>query len=150
MKRSERIEKIVRLNRNFETMAGATFSKAQNDFQQKMQQLEQLNLYRDEYQERLKERLKSPINAQEMRDYQFFFNSLDYVISEQLKIVKDSEIEVEKYRDEWLDKKNEVNKFTRLADNCRRTETKANEKKLLRENDELNQMRHKQKHFQNR
>ena len=137
MKRSTRIEKIADINQGYEQQAGALLNCARSQHQQQKQQLEQLKLYRQEYQQRLQAKLQNSASATLMDDYHRFFSMLDTAINDQAKIVNRSSQQVDSSQQNWLDKKRAVTSMTRAAENIKAQEecvVRANEQK---ENDEL-------------
>lgn len=137
MKRSTRIEKIADINQGYEQQAGALLNCARSQHQKQEQQLEQLKLYRQEYQQRLQAKLQNSASATLMDDYHRFFSMLDTAINDQAKIVNRSSQQVDSSQQNWLDKKRAVTSMTRAAENIKAQEecvVRANEQK---ENDEL-------------
>jgi flagellar protein FliJ len=137
VKRSTRIEKIADINQGYEQQAGALLNCARSQHQQQKQQLEQLKLYRQEYQQRLQAKLQNSASATLMDDYHRFFSMLDTAINDQAKIVNRSSQQVDSSQQNWLDKKRAVTSMTRAAENIKAQEecvVRANEQK---ENDEL-------------
>lgn len=140
MKRSARMEKIADINHGFENIAGASLTKSRVQHQQQENQLEQLKIYKGEYQNQLKNRLKDTITAREIQDYQFFFSSLDSAISQQENILKESAQQVETSQKNWMQKKQDHSKISRIAENLKVQEDAVNAKKEQAESDELNQI----------
>lgn len=138
MKRSERFDKIASINVGYENLAGASLASTRDQYRKQENQLEQLKIYKEEYQQQLKTRLETTISANEIRDYQYFFSSLDTAISQQAEIVRESAAQVEKSKNHWLDKKREVAKISRVAENLRSEETDAQQKNEQKITDELN------------
>jgi len=138
MKRSARLEKIANINIGFENIAGASLSTARTQHEMQENQLKQLKLYKEEYQQQLTERLKATISAIEIQDYQYFFASLDNAIAQQTEIVKQSAEQLEASRNNWLDKKQEVAKISRAAENLKGQEAATELGKEQRESDERN------------
>src|SRR5690606_3221259 len=125
MKRSTRLDQIAALNGGFENIAGARLGAAQARYEQSRHQLEQLLLYRDDYHQRLNDRVQAPVSAREMRDYRFFFDSLEEAIRQQRATVAAHDRERELARGDWLRKRQDVKKVARAADNLRRQEQAA-------------------------
>lgn len=138
MKRSARMEKIADINLGFENIAGAAFATARRQLQAQEKQLEQLNIYKQEYQQKLKARLSGNITVTEMQDYQYFFTSLDQAISQQTAILKQSENQVQHSKDEWMNKKQDVAKVSKVAERLKKKEDEESIKKEQQETDELN------------
>lgn len=138
MKRSARLEKIANINLGFENLAGADLATARTQYQAQENQLKQLKLYKEEYQRQLTERLKGTISATEIQDYQYFFASLDNAIAQQTEIVKQSAEQLDASRNNWLDKKQDVAKMSRVAETVKSQEAAAELGREQKENDERN------------
>ena len=136
MKRSARLEKIANINVGFENIAGASLTTARAHYQAQENQLDQLKVYKEEYQKQLTERLKGTISAVEIQDYQYFFASLDNAIAQQTETVRQSAEQLDVSRNNWLEKKQEVSKLSRAAENLKGQENAAELKKEQTENDE--------------
>lgn len=138
MKRSERLEKIASINLGYENLAGASLASSRDQYRIQENQLQQLKIYKVEYQQQLRTRLKTSISANEIRDYQYFFSSLDTAILQQKELVKQSAVQVEKSKDNWLHRKREVAKISRVAENLRTQEALTSQKNEQKTADELN------------
>lgn len=138
MKRSARLEKIANINLGFENIAGASLASSKTEFKKQENQLEQLKIYKQEYQKQLRERLQNSISANEILDYQYFFSSLDNAIEQQTEIVKQSASQVDISKTNWLNKKREVAKISRIAEKAKAIETDAQQKIEQKISDELN------------
>ena len=122
MKRSDRFKKITDINLGFENIAGAALARARASYLKEEKQLEQLIIYRNEYQQKLKERLMNNISPNEILDYQYFFLSLDKAISQQVELLEKQSLLIEKNKQNWLMKKNEVAKFKCATTNLKNKE----------------------------
>jgi len=141
MKRSTRLEEIANINLGFENMAGASLSSATQQFEIQENQLTQLKLYKEEYQNQLSERLENRVTAPEIRDYQYFFDSLDQAIAQQTEKVRQCADVVESSRAIWLEKKQEVKKVSKAAANFKSIEFNKEQKREQAESDELQMQR---------
>ncbi len=138
MSRSARLEKIADIKLGFENVALVSLTSARTQFQSQENQLNQLKLYKEEYQERLNTRMRNTISANEIQDYQYFFTSLDTAISQQAEVVRQCGLEVEASRKNWLDKKQAVSKISRVAESLRKQEHASQQRSEQKESDELN------------
>jgi len=138
MSRSARLERIADIKLGIENVALVSLTSAKTQFQSQENQLNQLNLYKYEYQERLNTRMKNTITANEIQDYQYFFASLDNAISQQAEVVEQCALQVEASRKNWLHKKQDVSKISRVAENLRKQEQASQQKSEQKESDELN------------
>lgn len=137
MKRSTRMEKLADINLGYENMAVAALATARANYQKQEDQLNQLKIYREDYRNQLSSRMKSTTSAGEIRDFQYFFASLDDAIAQQTLEVQKASEQLEVVEKNWLTQRREVQKFSRAADNLRRQESADLERKAQLESDEL-------------
>lgn len=137
MKRSDRMEKLASISSNFEHLAGATLSTVQAQYQKELNQLEQLKIYREDYQRLLKERLNSSISSREIQDYKFFFSSLDSAIHQQEETLKQCEAQLATVKNNWLNKHLETRKMEKATNNIRAEEQAESDKAQQQEMNEV-------------
>ncbi|HTR00139.1 MAG TPA: flagellar export protein FliJ [Candidatus Acidoferrum sp.] len=136
MKRSERLEKINAINHGMETLAGANLANIQAEYANQTNQLEQLLVYKAEYADKFTQRMKGDVSPQELQDYRYFFASIDAAITQQQSMVNHFKKMVEKSREEWLSRHQEVQKINQVSSHLRRSEAVAKnrlEQKVLDE-----------------
>ena len=139
MKRSERLEKINAINHGMETLAGANLANIQAEYASQINQLEQLMIYKSEYADKFTERMKGDVCAQELQDYRYFFASIDAAISQQQSMVQHFKKLVEKSREEWLNRHQEVQKINQVSSSLRRSEQVAKSRMEQKVLDEITQ-----------
>ncbi len=137
MKRSARMEKLAEINLGYENTAVAALATARANYQKQENQLEQLRIYREDYREQLTKRMQGSTSVNALRDFQYFFESLDDAITQQSREVERVAMELEKVEKNWLNCRQEVKKFNQAAGNLRRQENDAAERRAQLENDEL-------------
>jgi flagellar FliJ protein len=136
MKRSARLEKINTINHGMVNMAGASLAQAQAEHNSQLSQLEQLKIYKADYAEQFRKRMNGQITPQELQDYRYFFASIDTAIGQQESMVNHYAKLVEKHKEEWLLRHQEVQKMDHAAANIRKVEqfhVSRQEQKLLDE-----------------
>ena len=138
MKRSTRLEKLADINSGYENMALAALATARAQYQKQEDQLNQLRIYRDDYRNQLTERMQGTTSANEIRDFQYFFASLDDAIDQQALEVEKAAAELENVEQNWLQSRKEVKKFSQAASNLKQREDAAAERRIQMESDELN------------
>ena len=138
MKRSTRLEKLADINSGYENMALAALATARSQYQKQEDQLNQLKIYRDDYRNQLIERMQVTTSANEIRDFQYFFSSLDDAIDQQAQEVERAATELEKVEQNWLQSRQEVKKFSQAANNLKQREEADMERRSQQESDELN------------
>ena len=138
MKRSTRLEKLADINSGYENMALAALATARSQYQKQEDQLNQLKIYRDDYRSQLIERMQVTTSANEIRDFQYFFSSLDDAIDQQALEVEKAAAELAKVEQNWLQSRQEVKKFSQAASNLKQREDADVERRSQQESDELN------------
>ena len=137
MKRSERLEKINAINAGLENMAGAKLAGISQEYAVQMNQLEQLKIYKDDYAEQLRQKMQENISPQELRDYKYFFSSIENAIHQQESMVRHLQLKLEKCQEEWLERRNEVEKINIAGEHIRRSEAEAEARREQKVSDEL-------------
>lgn len=122
MKRSERLEKINAINHGMVNMAGASLANVQAEYNAQVSQLEQLKIYKADYAEQFRTRMAGQITPQELQDYRYFFASIDTAIQQQESMVAHYAKNVEKRKEEWLLRHQEVQKVDTATANIRKVE----------------------------
>jgi flagellar FliJ protein len=139
MKRSERLEKINAINHGMETLAGANLANIQAEYASQINQLEQLMIYKAEYADKFTDRMRGDVSAQELQDYRYFFASIDAAIVQQQSMVNHYRRLVEKSREEWLNRHQEVQKINQVSSTLRRSELVAKTRMEQKVLDEITQ-----------
>ena len=140
MKRSERLERINAINHGLENMASAKLSSINQEYMNQLNQLEQLRIYKDEYAEQLKSKMTAAVSTQELRDYKYFFSSIENAILQQESMVRHLQMKMEQVQAEWMEKRNEVEKINVAGENLKRAEAEAQARQEQKLNDELGMM----------
>ena len=122
MKRSERLEKINAINHGMESLAGASLAGIQAEYASQVNQLEQLMVYKAEYADKFTRRMQGQVSALELQDYRYFFASIDAAIGQQQTMVHHFKRLVEKSREEWLSRHQEVQKINHVTSHLRKSE----------------------------
>ncbi|GJM11662.1 MAG: hypothetical protein DHS20C12_00650 [Pseudohongiella sp.] len=121
-KRSERFRRFSEISSEAENSAGAELATAQSQLDAQKNQLKELESYLGEYQRQLQAKLDNSDSALVINGYQQFISSLNGAIALQKDIVRKSELSVEEFRKNWMEKKLDVNKFDQAAENIRSEE----------------------------
>lgn len=137
MKRSARLDKFAELNAGIENNAGALLATAQSLYDKQLSQLEKLQLYKSEYEQRLNDKLPHSQSATSIHDYHQFIASLNAAIAQQLAMVRQCEKKVAAARANWLAKKQDVAKMSKAADSMRRKEHTVARRREQNESDEM-------------
>lgn len=140
MKRSERLERINAINHGLESMAGAKLAAVYAEYSAQMNQLEQLKIYKDDYADQLKIKMNNNMNPNELRDYKYFFSSIENAIHQQESMVNHLYKKLEGCQQEWFEKRNEVERINIAGENLRRAEELQETRRAQKINDELSAM----------
>ena len=108
MKRSQRIEPVVKVAENREQEAARLLGDAQSALAQAQQRLTELDGYRDEYIKRFHTTGSAGMSAMQMMDYRAFLLKLDQAIAEQGIVVEQATHLVEQQRQEWFARRGKV------------------------------------------
>lgn len=119
MKTMEQFDKLALVKETQEKAAGKALASSQTQHQAIQQQLQKLILYRDEYKQRLQDERDNIESARFIRDYHNFIKLLDHAIKEQQVALAQSEAQLERSRDNWIDSKNEVKKVEKIQHRSR-------------------------------
>lgn len=141
MKRSARMGKIVDVKCAIEKAASASFASIASELQFHENQLKQLFIYRKEYQEKHAKKLRSSTSVHRMRDYQHFTATLDKAIEQQEKMVEGTRLQMECSRTNWLEKKQDTKKVSRVTEKFLQREVAEQLKTEQKESDELSLQR---------
>jgi flagellar export protein FliJ len=137
MKRSDRLAKINVINSSLENMAGTQLASVYAEYSAQVKQLEQLHIYKEDYAEQLKTKLSGNIRPEVLRDYKYFFGSIDTAIQQQEVMVKHLHNKLERSQADWLDKHSEVQKINVAGENMRKLEQRIEARKEQLNSDEL-------------
>lgn len=137
MKRSERLERINTINSGLESLAGAKLASVNAEYTSQVNQLEQLRIYKDDYAEQLKQKMAAKISPQELRDYRYFFSSIENAIHQQESMVQHLQKKLEKCQAEWFERRNEVEKINVAGASLKRAEAVVEARKEQKVSDEL-------------
>lgn len=136
MKRSERFRKFSEISSELENNAGAELAASRSQLDAQKNQLKELKNYLGEYQRQLQAKLGSSDSALVINGYQQFISSLNSAIALQTEIVRKSETATEDLRENWIEKRLEVNKFDQAAENIRSEEIAHDQKVEQSESDD--------------
>ncbi|MGB5344797.1 MAG: flagellar export protein FliJ [Woeseia sp.] len=133
--RSHRLGRIVALARSEEQRQGAALGKSRNKYDEQMQRLGELNAYKYGYQQR--SRSVSGATSAHWQDYQNFLRRMDLAVKSQQEIVQDAELNLQKHRQRWTQKRQRVDSLQRVLESYRGEEELHAERLRQRALDEL-------------
>jgi flagellar FliJ protein len=136
-KRSERMEKLLEINRLNEGRAAVFFATARERYRQLKEQLDKLEQYWIEYDQRLETVKQSTRNAADLRDHQQFMARLNEAIGQQRAELERSAIDLESAESDLRQCRIEVEKIKSAAASIREQEQALERKRAQKETDEL-------------
>lgn len=137
MKKSERLERINLINQGHQNRAGANLAKVSAEYAQQLHQLQQLVIYKDDYAEQLKTRMQGDLSPQELRDFRYFFASIESAIHQQESMLVHLQKKLDACQAEWREKRTEVEKINMAGASLKRTEAVAAARLEQKVSDEL-------------
>lgn len=136
MKRSDKFKKFSDISSGLENTAGVELAAAQKQLKAHQEQLSELERYLNDYQQQLNSKLKNSDSALVIQGYQQFISSINGAISLQTEAVRKTQRTTEELKNHWIERKREVKKFDRAAENILSEEDKLEKKTEQSENDE--------------
>lgn len=137
MKRSDRMGKILKVNKQQEHIAAASFVSANEQYQAIESQLARLEEYRAQYSAQLEELKQTTSSATELREFQNFLAKISEAIEQQKEdLIKSAEL-VENTQDELRNRRIDVEKIKKASDLAIEQEQADERKRLHKEYDEL-------------
>jgi flagellar FliJ protein len=102
--RGERLRPVASLAKNEETRAAHVVRKRQARQQQDSQQLEQLQAFREEYEQRLQQMSASGLPATQLADFRRFLSNLNRAVDSQRDSLTQSESALASSREQWSER----------------------------------------------
>jgi flagellar FliJ protein len=136
LKKSQRIQPVVKVAENHEQQAAQVLGKAQAALTQAEQRLQELQTYRNEYVRRFQEAGAAGMGAVRMEDYRRFLHNLSQAIEQQMQVVAGKEREVEAQRRQWHTRRSKVKMLDNVVARYVLEEQRKADKKEQAEQDE--------------
>ncbi|HEC18561.1 MAG TPA: flagellar export protein FliJ [Gammaproteobacteria bacterium] len=141
MKRSQRLEPVVKVAENREQQAAKALGEAQAALQQAQQRLAELKTYREEYVQRFHSDGATGMSAVQMGDYRLFLSKLSRAIEQQAELVEQAAARLEQQRQQWFDQRGKVKMLGNVVSRFQADERRSVERREQREQDERSQGR---------
>ncbi|MFP4162279.1 MAG: flagellar export protein FliJ [Ectothiorhodospira sp.] len=122
MNRSKRMEPVVRLADNHQQNAARHLGTWQQTLEERLQRLQELTDYRDEYARHFEDQAGRCMTAVSVRDYRVFLDRLNAAIEQQGHLVQAAQEEVDRSRGTWVRARGRTEVLTRLVDRFEREE----------------------------
>ena len=137
MKRSNRMEKLVTINKQQEYRAAASFATTMERHQSLHEQLKKLEEYWTHYSEQLDELKKSTTSASALYEYQQFLAKINEAIKQQKAELALSDEQVVEKETDLLASRVEVEKIRKATDRILDQEQEVERRATQKEYDEL-------------
>ncbi len=136
MKRSQRLEPVVRVAENREQQAARSLGDSQLALNQAQQRLDELENYRKEYIQRFHTTGATGMSAVQMGDYRLFLSNLSRAIEQQIGLVKQAAVTVEQQRQQWFSRRGKVKMLGNVVSRFQTEEQRVADRKEQLEQDE--------------
>lgn len=136
MKRSQRLEPVVRVAENREQQAARSLGDSQSALNQAQQRLDELENYRKEYIQRFHTNGATGMSAVQMGDYRLFLSNLSRAIEQQIGLVKQAVATVEQQRQQWFARRGKVKMLGNVVSRFQTEEQRVADRKEQLEQDE--------------
>ncbi len=136
MKRSQRLEPVVRVAENREQQAARSLGDSQSALNQAQQRLNELKNYREEYIQRFHTTGAVGMSAMQMGDYRLFLSNLSRAIEQQAGLVEQAAAVVEQQRQQWFTRRGKVKMLGNVVSRFQTEEQRVVDRKEQLEQDE--------------
>ena len=139
MKKSTRLQPVVKVAENREQQAAKALGNSQTALGQAEQRLTELKQYREEYIQRFHTAGAAGMAAAQMGDYQKFLHKLSMAIEQQVQIVAQATGVVEQKRQAWFQMRGKTKMLNNVVSRYQVTEQRETDRKEQNEQDERSQ-----------
>ncbi len=136
MARSKRFKPIVKLAHNTERDAARALGEALGQLDACTQQLTQLFVYREEYNQRLHTSGTQGMSAQTLNEYRQFMVRLDEAIESQQKAIEQARNNLHEKKQFWFSKRGRSKALDKVLDRYLKDERRQRERSLQKEQDD--------------
>jgi len=136
MKNAQRIELIKQISLKSEEKAAAVLGECNTRLYAMERQLQKLYQYRDEYNQQFTQAGNQHIKSNTLQDYMRFINNINHNIDKVLEGIDKQKAECEKLKQNWLEKHQKVDIYSKVQDKLIHSEQQQLNKKEQKLNDE--------------
>lgn len=147
MKRSRRLQPVVKVAESREQQAARALGQSQQDLAQAEQRLAELEAYREEYIRRFHSEGATGMSAAQMGDYRQFLHKLARAIEQQGHVVGQAKKAVEAQRQHWFKSRGKVQMLDNVVSRYAADEQRESDRKEQHEQDERAQRPEEDKGF---
>lgn len=138
MGKSKRIEPIANLAKNSERDAAKALGDALRQLNEQLEQLDNLNNYKLDYNQRLSSSGSKGMNVQTMNEYREFIAKLTLAIEQQQQVIEQAKQVLEEKKRFWFARRGRYKALDSVLDRYIQNEQKQLDKKDQRELDDRN------------
>lgn len=136
MKKSERLEPVIKVAETREQQAARALGQAQMQLNQAEQRLSELKTYKEEYLRRFHAQGSRGMSAAQMEDYRRFLAKLDAAIAQQQQVVAQAARFVEAKRGQWHERHGKTRALDKVVERYQADEQRRDDRKEQSEQDE--------------
>ena len=136
MKKSKRIQPIIRVAESKEQRAAVELGRAQNQLQEQVKRLQDLQSYQQEYRTRLQETGRNGISISKLQSFRSFLDKLEIALVQQKQAVTMAEELVASRKQQWFASRDKVKIYNNVATKYVNAELRQEEKQEQKDSDE--------------
>lgn len=136
MKKSQRLNVIVELNARNEKMTLKALGGIQQQRQAAETQLENLKVYRQDYETKYQSIAKIGVNIKQLLEFRAFMSKLDLAIEEQHQVILGVEKQLSSIRIQWEQQHQKTKSMQKVCEAAVKEELKAEDKREQNEQDD--------------
>lgn len=118
MNKSDRLNTIVELNAQQEKKALEMLGSVQKKQNERQTQLDNLEQYRKDYQKKFDDFCKNGAQVGQILEFKSFIEKLDKAIQEQERALQQTETELNRARQSWVNMHNRTQSLEKIRDNA--------------------------------
>lgn len=136
MQRSKRLTRIAQLSQTAERIAAQGFVRSKTDLERCQGQLQELHIYRAEYQAAMMNSTTAPLDGYELQKLRQFIVRVDEAIAAVEAKLRHTKVSHEHRRQDWMERRHQANALSEIVDKARGVESRAAEIRQQHELDE--------------
>jgi len=136
-----KIGKVASVAKTTEQKSAKALQQGQQNYKQKQEQLNQLKIFKQEYEDKLGVIGQEGIGARQLQDYRLFLSKLNHAIDQQSEEVQASEKNAEGLRNQWVSESRRKTALDHLVDEQHKKDMQARDKAEQKESDESSMTR---------
>ncbi|SEQ18201.1 flagellar FliJ protein [Ectothiorhodospira magna] len=134
--RSKRMEPVLQVADGRQQQAAQRLGQSQQTLDERLNRLEELSSYRDEYALHFESRSGLGMTALSARDYRLFLHRLNEAIEQQARLVETARRELETSRGHWVEARGKTTALNRVVEQFQREELRQQDRREQFEQDD--------------